>query len=591
MQASESFSNLLHELRAAARITQTEFARRVLVSKSLVSRWECGDRLPNSDDIGRIILVLREFGCSSEAIANLQRAHALLRAGDDRSTTIQHPMLASLADLLSNEKLDERRRTELNEHIELLLSHYQRLILANQLFTSRQWQSAYEAYEKLREQYEVKTEKARSFPLSMQGICAYRLGHYHRAIDCYEAALAILRDNPNDISIPEMHIRLGSVYRRLGDWAQAEEHYERAQELFKSRGDIRGVATCLRSRAGNCLFQGEAERAVELCHTAIELYKQCTDPEGGYATLQHLGWALALSGDTLSAIEYQEKAQKLAEELGAIDVQIVKAKRYCADSYLAHADVLDDLTRKPFLQVAERLYTDGLQIINKLPGSEQEKGRLLRGELLFGLGCVASRRREWTKAKDYLERSEQIHRETGEQLRLGMVLHEQGRLYLVMENARLAEERLLEAERIFVRLMNNYHRANVIADLARVRMRLFDKADQVLEDVERGLAILGKNNYPKPKAWLYAAAARMYVSTGELGKAADSFAEAISSAHAHSALLVERILDEYERTVTELANDGDVASSRQLGALLVSALLSLHFPLAQYRRLVLQDIN
>lgn len=589
--AHSLFGDKLRELRKSAGLSQNDLARQVVADKSLISRWETGDRLPNADNLGRLMMVFQELGVPSADIIELQRSFLSLNVIDDHSSQVlaDNPILTSMASILSHPELDQDGQQELNDQLSHLLGYYQRLILAKQLFDSRQWQQAYDAYNKLREQYEISSEKPRARPLIMQATCAYRVGQYHRAIDCYEAALAILRDDPTHASVPETHIRLGSVYRRLGDWKQAEAHYEEAQNIYVDRRDLIGVATCLRSRAGNYLFQGEAQRALKLCEQALDVFRKYGHAEGEASTMQHLGWALSLSGDTERAIEYQANALDKARQLGAIDVEIVKAERYYADAYLAHADLLDELTRKPAVQIAERLYADALDMIGKLPGSEQEKGKLLRGEVLFGLGRVAARRREWTKARDLLERSERIHRELGEQMRLGLVLQEQGRLFVLTENSRLAEERFREAERVFSRMLNLYHLANVIADHANMRSRIPKREDQALEDVHRGLSIIEGHDYPLPKAWLHAAAAKSWASKREISSAANSFANAIRISQTYSHLLVERILDELERTETEVANMGDVDLSRDLARMVGENLMTTGFPTKEYHRLAWQE--
>ena len=54
MQNTEKFSNTLRELRAKKGLSQQQLAERMMVSRSTVSMWELGSRLPDISMFGRL---------------------------------------------------------------------------------------------------------------------------------------------------------------------------------------------------------------------------------------------------------------------------------------------------------------------------------------------------------------------------------------------------------------------------------------------------------------------------------------------------------------------------------------------------------
>lgn len=60
----------LKELRTAANLTQEELAGRIFVSRTLVSKWESGDRYPSKDNLARLSLL---FDISQDELIGKQK--------------------------------------------------------------------------------------------------------------------------------------------------------------------------------------------------------------------------------------------------------------------------------------------------------------------------------------------------------------------------------------------------------------------------------------------------------------------------------------------------------------------------------------
>lgn len=60
----------LKELRTAANLTQEELAGRIFVSRTLVSKWESGDRYPSKDNLARLSLL---FDVSQDELIGKQK--------------------------------------------------------------------------------------------------------------------------------------------------------------------------------------------------------------------------------------------------------------------------------------------------------------------------------------------------------------------------------------------------------------------------------------------------------------------------------------------------------------------------------------
>lgn len=157
------------------------------------------------------------------------------------------------------------------------------------------------------------------------------VGRYEEAINYAFDALDLDPENPDTLAV------LGEIYSDVGNWPRAEAYLEEALKLEPDN------VLALRNMAVLYELQGEYEQAItyfdqaiavapdrpdlyierarqyqalEEWDKALESYQAAVDVAETPLTLDALGWALYLSGDTLQALRVLRKAVELDPEYG-----------------------------------------------------------------------------------------------------------------------------------------------------------------------------------------------------------------------------------------------------------------------------------
>lgn len=209
------------------------------------------------------------------------------------------------------------------------------------------------------------------------------LGQYEAAINFAFDALDLEPDNPTTLAI------LGEIYSDVGNWPRAQEYIDQALAIDPNH------ELALRNQAVLYELQGEYEQAIQIFQQAIavapdrpdlyielgrqyqaldewdkalESYQAAVDIAKTGVTLDALGWALYLSGDTLQAQRELGKAVEIDPEYGPALAHLGMAY-YARRNYEEAAPTLEkaigflgeDQTR------IEYYYSLGLALIYKKP--------------------------------------------------------------------------------------------------------------------------------------------------------------------------------------------------------------------------------
>ncbi len=110
--------------------------------------------------------------------------------------------------------------------------------------------------------------------------------------------------------------RLARIHRQRGEDAEAVTLLERALELFRSAGDLRGVASCLDDLAQVMRLRGDLERADGAAQEALEIRRQHADVRGEAVSLMTLGGIAHARGEIEVAQNLFESAREIRESIG-----------------------------------------------------------------------------------------------------------------------------------------------------------------------------------------------------------------------------------------------------------------------------------
>lgn len=110
--------------------------------------------------------------------------------------------------------------------------------------------------------------------------------------------------------------RLARVARQRGEDEQAEVLLERALELFRAAGDLRGVASTLDDLAQVARLRGELDRGLAAAGEALEIRRSAADVRGEAVSLMTLGTIELARGKLETAEELFSTAREIRESTG-----------------------------------------------------------------------------------------------------------------------------------------------------------------------------------------------------------------------------------------------------------------------------------
>jgi DNA-binding CsgD family transcriptional regulator/tetratricopeptide (TPR) repeat protein len=140
------------------------------------------------------------------------------------------------------------------------------------------------------------------------------LGEFEQARSDYERALEIARSVHDSGAEWQCLIALGFLWAGR-DYAQTGTYYQRALELAWSIGDPLTLARSL-NWLGNWYVNVEQPSEGLRCHhEALAIFQALNDQRGKASTLDLLGLASGLNGDTSQGVAYYQQATALFEQL------------------------------------------------------------------------------------------------------------------------------------------------------------------------------------------------------------------------------------------------------------------------------------
>ncbi|HEU4931406.1 MAG TPA: tetratricopeptide repeat protein [Pyrinomonadaceae bacterium] len=289
----------------------------------------------------------------------------------------------------------------------------------------RNFQGAVEKFEEIVRQM---PEDQKTFAYFDLGRAYERVRNVDRAIESFETV------GQRDPQAAAAFLRLGSLYGRKQNDAQAVAAFDKAQALYDAQGDAEGIAEVCYQRGAFLNLGDKLPQAQEQLQRALDLSINAGNKPQQIKTLLQLGGVYYSTGDTIRAEQYANRALELAG-----------------------SEQLDNLTTNGLIDIgysqflrgeygeAQKHFEQALQI------ARANKGRRGEARALLSLGSLSVQQGDGGKALSYLEpalafyRQGNYRRETSQALLLlGYANEQQGNNEAALESfneqLKLAEE-------------------------------------------------------------------------------------------------------------------------------------------------------
>ena len=333
-------------------------------------------------------------------------------------------------------------RKHLQEVLDLLKQHPDTTI---ELQTLKQMGDAYEGvsdYVRAIENYEASLALSRSLghkegivsALVGLGEVAQKRADYETALDCHTRALAIARTLNQSSLLANALNGLGTIAAQLGQLEEARAYFNESLSLRRTMQDQKGIAASLNNLGIIHRFSGEVDNAIQCLTESLATRRQIGDQRGIASSLSNLGITARNKQDYQAARAYYEESVAIFREIGD--------QRGIASAL----NNLASITREQQdYEASTAFYNESLQIARRI-GDQRAIGYALHN-----LGRLAKAQKRYEQAIQYLEQSLVITQQQSDRRAvaealddLGTVLHDLGRTEEALDNLRRSYDLYLE---------------------------------------------------------------------------------------------------------------------------------------------------
>ena len=209
-----------------------------------------------------------------------------------------------------------------------------------------------------------------------------------------------------------VHMGLGNVSIRLGEYEKAIEFYENALDIYRMIGDAQGEGNALGNMGDVSIRLGDYDKAMVFYEKSLELYRKVGYASGEGKMLGNMGIAYADRGEYEKAIGYYKKQLEITRLIG----DLPNEGNALGNMGLAYLD-LGEYRR------ATGFYRKQLEITRRAGDAQSE------GNALGNLGMAYASLNEYAKAIGFYEKQLEIHRRIGYVLGEGNALGNMGMAY------------------------------------------------------------------------------------------------------------------------------------------------------------------
>ena len=279
----------------------------------------------------------------------------------------------------------------------------------NNQFTAaiESWQEALQLY---RQQKDVNGE---SLALGRIGLAYERLSNYRQAVNYFEQSLAIVNKSNNNQLEASILGNLGNNYLQLSNYPKALESYQKSLTIWRQLDDRAAEGQVLRGLGNVQIALGNYNKAINLHQQSLKIAQSFNDTEGLIYSHNSLGAIYANQGNYSQATQqYQQSLSKIKTIKNPVLSQKLQAQTLNNLGSVTHA---------------QRNYEQSLKYYQQsLEIAQSNNFSALKGSILSGMGSLYLSLDDYPQAKTNLEQGLTIARQSGDRLLEAETLHNLG---------------------------------------------------------------------------------------------------------------------------------------------------------------------
>lgn len=171
------------------------------------------------------------------------------------------------------------------------------------------------ATELLNELSKPSDKAARARIFKILGAAHYNLGNERQAMEYYEQALTIYREEKDRIGIASVLNNTGLIRESQGDYSGALKRYNEASEIFTDENREKYLALTI-TNIGNVYYTlGRYDKALDYLSQALRLHERSGDSSGLSKSYNNIGNIYLSLKDYQTALSYYSKALEINKKL------------------------------------------------------------------------------------------------------------------------------------------------------------------------------------------------------------------------------------------------------------------------------------
>lgn len=159
------------------------------------------------------------------------------------------------------------------------------------------------------------TQATTADSLYQQGIQHFRAGQLQPAIQAWQSAQRLYRQQQNLKAIAQTWDNLGMAFRTLGDYTQAIAAYQQQFALVQQLNDRPAIANVLANLGSIYRILGNYQEALRFTQRSLELRRVLNDRPGEGLVLANLGNIQAELGKYETAIDLHQRSLAISQEV------------------------------------------------------------------------------------------------------------------------------------------------------------------------------------------------------------------------------------------------------------------------------------
>ena len=325
-------------------------------------------------------------------------------------------------------------------------------LLAKVEIAKGEYQKALQKYKEcyvLLENSPICDKKIRRWIYHGTGDALSQAGEYEKSQRYYHEAI-YLNELRHTQKAPFPMQKNAQVYRRSGDWEQAEKILHKALEISQKSQQITQESAIWKKLGDHFLLQYNLEEAQTYYQKSLELKKQTGDLPGESFLLEKLAWVSFYMGNIKESYEFLQKSLKIRKKLGMTGYQAdtflflgdlycqqenwEEAMRQYETSYTIYkqCNSIKKMARAKerigFVFLRNKQYQNALRsFLYALEVYKNQDNKKGMGRLFLRLGQLYNKKNNLTKALVYFQEALSLYEQAGSSSGMASALNEIGR--------------------------------------------------------------------------------------------------------------------------------------------------------------------